>query len=144
MIWEKSRKWWMQCFCLSSFHLPCLIEFDILGHYCATLLSKNTCSTLDRTQVQHDIYYLIFNKQIRREDKRAKQNKANLLFYWMQIRFQIWKTFKKNFRCLWPKITSAPLYLYKEGKREESGEWRECMRRPRRRRKKNTQFAFDL
>lgn len=107
-------------------------------------LSKNTCSTLDRTQVQHDIYYLIFNKQTRREDKRAKQNKANMLFYWMQIRFQIWKTFKKNFRCLWPKITSAPLYLYKERKREESAEWRECMRRPRRRRKKNTQFAFDL
>lgn len=108
------------------------------------LLLKNTCSTLDRTQVQHDIYYLIFNKQTRREDKRAKQNKANMLFYWMQIRFQIWKTFKKNFRCLWPKITSAPLYLYKERKREESAEWRECMRRPRRRRKKNTQFAFDL
>lgn len=107
----------MVLFVIVSFTLHDWIRYSWL--LLCQLLSKNTCSALDWTQVKHGIYYLIFNKQTRREDKRAKQNKANMLFYWMQIRFQIWKTFKKNFRCLWPKITSAPLYLYKK-----RGEWR--------------------
>lgn len=67
----------------------------------------------------HDIYYLIFNKQTPKD--KSKQNKANMLFYWMKIRFQIQeKTFKKNFRYgLWPKITCARYYLYRERQERE-------------------------
>lgn len=89
-IWENTRKSRAAMFSLNLlpysydiYHIlrvdtPTFIYFAHLKHLFNSGLNEHR---------PHDIYYLILNSQTSKD--KSKQNKANMLFYWMQIRFQI-------------------------------------------------------